>query len=307
MDDPSRTPRDSDRAALRDRIKRAVADGRISAADGDIRLRNVDAAHSLGELDLIVRDLDQLESVIAPASAYPAPAAGSPTRSRAWVPALVVALVLAVVGAGLGAVLLFRSSGDPQVATPLNDPLPLTASPSASPSADTTDPTAAPTADATVPAGDPAAAPYRLSAEGVRSFIRTYRERFGTTRTVSATFYGDYVVVQVPVGGGTRHAGWVYRESTGFTDFGGTSTNFPGSAVVDLRRLDVAALMTNLARARRVLHVENPDQAYVTIDYRPQFDPAPNVNIYVSNAYNESGYLATRLNGQVERAYPFGG
>ena len=296
MDDPGRAPRESDRGPLRDRIRRAVADGRISAADGDIRLRNVDAAHSLGELDLIVRDLDQLEAAIAPTSGLTVtsvPVAPG-DRSRAWVPALVAVLVLALVGAGVGAVLAFRSADEPRAAAPLNDPVPFTEE-------------ASPVTETPGTAEGPTRAPYRLSAEGVRAFVRTYRQRFGTTRTVSATFYGDYVVVQVPLGRGSRHSGWVYRASTGFADFGGTSTNFPGSAAVDLRRLDVAALMANLARARRVLHVENPDQAYVTIDYRPQFDPAPNVNIYVLNSFHESGYLATRLNGRVERAYPYGG
>ena len=298
MDDPGRQPRESDRSPLRDRIKRAVADGRISSADGDIRLRNVDSAQSSGELGLIVRDLDQLEATIAPtgspdASGYATPAktiaAAAGTPSRRWVPVLVAVIVLAVLGAAAGALLAFRSGGGTSAV--LSDPVPLTeeASPQPRP------PESAPAANAA----------YSLSAPGVRTFIATYQRRFGTTRTVSATFYGDYVVVQVPVG--KRHHGWVYRQTSGFTDFGGVSANFPGSSAVDLAKLDVSAMMSNLARAKRVLHVASANQAYVTIDYRPQFDPAPNVNIYLSNTYHESGYLATRLNGQVERAYPFAG
>lgn len=297
MDDAQRQPRDGDRNPVRDRIRRAVADGRIGQADADIRLRNVDSAHSIGDLDLIVRDLDQLEATIPPTSAgraTPTPAtsieAASGTQLRKFVPLLVVVLVLAVLGAGAGALLVFSSGGSPS-ATRLGDPVPLTAEVPASES---------PTASA-VPA-DPA---YSLSADGVRTFIATYRQRFGTTRTVSATFYGDYVVVQVPIAGTTRHSGWVYREDSGFTDFGGTTANFPGSAAVDLTKLDIRALFANLSRAKRVLRVADANQAYVNIDYRPQFDPAPNVNIYLTNKFNESGYLATRLNGQVERSYPF--
>ncbi|RNL77493.1 DUF1707 SHOCT-like domain-containing protein [Nocardioides marmorisolisilvae] len=308
MDDHSRTPKDSDRSPLRDRIKRAVADGRISTADGDIRLRNVDSAQSMGELGLIVRDLDQLESSIAPAPApvstgtasYATPAAtiaaAAVKPTRRWLAPVIAAVVLVIVGAA--GLLVFVSSGDPQAATPLNDPVPFTAS--VSPTTDTTDTTAPSTG------GKPPTA-YSLSADGVRTFIATYRQRFGTTRTVSATFYGDYVVVQVPVAGGKRHSGWVYRQASGFTDFGGTTANFPGSAVIDLKKLDVAAMMSNVARAKRVLHVQNATQNYVTIDYRPQFDPAPNVNIYLTNQYGEAGYLATRLDGKVERAYPFAG
>jgi hypothetical protein len=35
-------------------------------------------------------------------------------------------------------------------------------------------------------------------------------------------------------------------------------------------------------------------------------DEAPSVDIHVANEFNESGYLATTLDGTVEQAYPFG-
>jgi hypothetical protein len=284
-----------DRSALIARIQRAAAEGRISDVDRDLRIQNVRSAGSPAELELMARDLDLLETTIAPSGAgYASPAttieAASGSQVRKLVPVLIVVLVLAVLGAGAGALLVFSSSSSPS-ATRLGDPVPLTAqvSPSASP---TTDPS-------------PATPAYSLSADGVRRFMATYRQRFGTTRTVSATFYGEYVVVQVPVAGSKRHSGWVYRQSSGFTDFGGTTANFPGSAAVDLTKLDIAALFANVSRAKRVLHVADANQTYVIIDYRPQLDPAPNVNIYLTNKFNESGYLATRLNGQVERAYPY--
>jgi len=297
MDDPGRHPKDSDRSSLRDRIRRAVADGRISAADGDIRLRNVGSAQSVGELGLMTRELDQLEATIAPAppgSGVPAGVAvpagpRAPGPARRLLPVLVAVVVLGVVGAGVAGLLAFSSGDAPQ--TRLGDPVPITADvTSATPS----------------PESSPAGAAYSLSPEGVRRFLQTYRQRFGTTRVVSATFYGDYVVVQVPIAGTRRHSGWVYRPAGGFTDFGGAGANFPGSAAVDLSRLDVATLFANIARAKRVLHVAGSNQTYVNIDYRPAFDPAPNVNVYLSNRFHESGYLATRLDGRVERAYPFG-
>jgi hypothetical protein len=299
MDDGSGQPRDSDRKSIRDRIKRAVAEGRISAADGDIRLRNVDAAQSTGELGLIVRDLDQLESAIAPTpSAYATPAADIAAAARGtgrktWpVLVAVIGVVVALAGAiGVFALSPGNSGSSSSSGRELNEPVPIREDPSTS---------SAPTEKAS-----PAAPAYRLSAEGIRAFVQTYRQRFGTTRAVEATFYGDYVVVQVPIPGGKRHSGWVYRQASGFTDFGGEMANFPGSTVVDLSRLDIAALMTNIGRAKRVLNVEGASQTYVTIDYRPQFDPAPNVNIYLTNKFNESGYLATTLGGKVERAYPY--
>ena len=81
----------------------------------------------------------------------------------------------------------------------------------------------------------------------------------------------------------------------------------PGSAAVDTNKLDVPALMRNIATARRTLNVEDYSLTYVNIDDRPDFDDGPIVNIYVSNEFHESGYLATTLDGQVERAYPYSG
>ena len=107
--------------------------------------------------------------------------------------------------------------------------------------------------------------------------------------------------------GKARSTGWTYRQASGFTEFGGTRANFPGAATVDLARLDVAKMFANIARAKRTLNVEDGTPSHVNIDYRPQFDPAANVNIYLSNSFGESGYLATRLDGRVERAYPYGG
>lgn len=305
MDDQHRQPRDSDRNPVRDRIKRAVTDGRISSADGDIRLGNVASAQSMGELGLIVRDLDQLETTLpasSPAVAVPAAdisAAASGSSRRTWAVVIGVFVLIIAGAAGLGVFVLSDGGSSSPGTTQLGDPVPISESPI--PSAGPTDEPSA-QASPTTPESFPA---YRFSAEGIRTFLATYKQRFGTTKVVNATFYGDYVVVQVPIAGKNRHSGWVYRQASGFTDFGGVMANFPGSAVVDLAKLNVNALIANVSRAKRVLKVEDANQTYATIDYRPQFDPAPNVNIYLTNEFNESGYLATRLNGQVERSYPF--
>ena len=63
--------------------------------------------------------------------------------------------------------------------------------------------------------------------------------------------------------------------------------------------------MRNIARARARLNVENPTQTYVVVRFIPGADRRRNVNIYVGNKFNESGYLAIALAGRVERAFPF--
>ena len=63
--------------------------------------------------------------------------------------------------------------------------------------------------------------------------------------------------------------------------------------------------MRNIVRARRTLDVEAPAQAYVVLRYIRPGDARPSADIHVSNEFRESGYLATTLGGQVERAYPY--
>jgi hypothetical protein len=326
VDDPQRKPGKGDRVKLAARIMRAADQGRIAPADRDIRLENVASAESMGDLDLMARDLDQLEAALPEAGAV-APAT-APTTTPAATPAatpsagpspapladkvteqaigaakttvrsigVVTILILVLLAGGAGALTYFDSNGSDE-AKPgeLFEPEPIP-----------TGATEAPPGDEPVDEPSQASGRYALTADGVRAFIEEYRAKFGTTLVVSLTMYPDYAVVQVPQEGKRRHAGFLYRRDDGWQDFGGVSANFPGSDTVDLQSLDVPALMHNIGKARRTLNVEEISTTYVNIDYRPQSDEAPNVNIYVSNEYSESGYLATRLDGTVERAYPFG-
>ncbi|RNM17297.1 DUF1707 domain-containing protein [Nocardioides pocheonensis] len=319
MDDPHRTPGARDRDPLAARVRRAAEQGRITTADRDIRLANVAAAQSMAELDLIGRDLDQLEAAL-PASTTAAPpwvtapagpsgepvaeelaqasvqAARSTARSFGVVAALIV--VLALVGLGAR---YFSSSGSS------SSPGGELFSPAPAPTGDTgqqpghDSPSASPTGDTSAPAST-----YGLTGPGIRGFLADYQNRFGTTLATDLTLYDDYVVVQVPHGGPHRHAGYLFRPGPGWTDFGGVGADFPGAQPVDLTRLDVPALVRNVARARRTLKVENPTTTYVIVRQYAPSDAVPSVDIHVSNQYGESGYLATRLDGTVERAFPYG-
>ena len=296
-----------DREQLVARINRVHDEGRISTADRDIRLGNVRSAQSMAELDLMSRDLDQLETALPPAGATPAapystfdPKAGAQRDSMtvtATPRRMVLALSLVVVLVLIGVAALFvvgyrvsRSSDEGPTVSP-GAPTPASEEP-ATPSDDET------------PVDEPAAPSYSLSADGIRSFLATYRKKFGTSRVVDITFYGDYVIVNVPVPGKARQSGWLYRNGT-WTGFGGVRATFPGSEIVDTKRLDIPALTRNIARARRTLNVEKPAQAYVIIRFVSTFDKVPSVDIHVTNQFQESGYLATTLDGKVERAYPY--
>jgi hypothetical protein len=309
VDDGQGKPRDAERADLAARIRRVADQGRISAADRDIRLRNVESAQSRSELDLMARDLDQLETTIAPGAAAPVPASspqlGVPSTgvrvevNRRNVVIAVVFVVAAVTG--LGGLVAFSargSHGSSDSATVTDDGLLDPVAPSlASPSV--------PSPDSSGPSGTAAGSAYRLDVPGIRWFLDAYRTKFATTEVVDLTMYDDYVVVQVPQPGTHRHTGLLYRPANGWQDFGGVTADFPGSKPVDLTRLDVRALVRNIAKARESLNVDDVSQTYVIVDYRPDFDATANVDIHVANSFGESGYLATTLDGSVERAFPY--
>lgn len=318
MDDLQRQPADKDREQLESRIKRVHDEGRIGTADRDIRLANVRSAQSMTELDLMTRELDQLEATLAPATTQPSTQPGSGAtpaapwstfkpKSRAGLTsspgrtAVVIGLVVAfvVIIAAVVAVLGFIATGAEDEGSKATPGVP------AQPGSDDTDAPGDTDPGTTDPGDDPPAGPkYALTAAGMRGFLATYRQRFGTSRVVELTFYQDYVIVNVPVPGKARQEGWLYRQGT-WTGFGGIRATFPGAGVVDTNRLDIAALTRNIARARRTLNVEKPAQAYVIIRFIERVDTVPSVDIHVTNQYQESGYLATTLDGKVERAYPY--
>jgi hypothetical protein len=312
--DEQGTPSKSDREGLIERINRVAAAGRISTADRDIRLGNVASAQSRTELDLMSRDLDQLEASMpatpaaTPYAAFDPDAAASPFSGatvavtgsrRTWILTAVIAGVSLLLAGGLGLLSLIGhavSGSDPESAPTL----PPAQTDGASPT-DVDDPSAG-TSPGPLPPGS-----YSLTARGITGFLATYAKKFGTPRAVQLVLYPEYAVVDVPVAGGRgRQAGWLYRKDSGWTSFGGVRAVFPGSSTVDTRTLDVAALVRNIARARATLKVESPTQTYVVVHDIAGVDEVPSVDIHVANGFNESGYLATRLDGTVERAYPFG-
>jgi hypothetical protein len=315
VDDPHRKPGDKDREALAARIKHAADEGRIGAADRDIRLGNVSNAQSMAELDLMTRDLDQLEStlpVAPPAVAAPAGPAIPPVaeeiadkavgvaKSTARSFGVIAAVILAMVVVGAGATTFFASRGSDSGDVTLFEPEPI---PSDATDDPVDDPSSADPNDPPTTSG----AKYALTVAGIRSFLAGYRSKFDTTEVVDLVLYDEYVIVQVPIAGKNRHAGFLFRPSDGWQDFGGVRANFPGAQTVDVRKLDVQALVRNIARARRTLNVEDPSTTYAIVRHYGSADEVPSVDIHVANQYSESGYLATTLDGTVERAYPYGG
>ena len=311
MDDPQRRPGARDRDPLAAWIRHACEQGRIGEADRDIRLRNVASAQSRAELDLIARDLDELDVALPTTQPLPAwsepgssPAAEELTdlavqaakgTARSLAPVGVLVLVLALVGIGAS---VYVTSRPAQPQGGLVTPERVATDEAGQPSVGVSEPSDGSATSA--PAG-----PYALTGPGINAFLTGYQAQFGTTMVVDLTLYDGYAVVQVPGPGGHRHTGFLGRPQQVWTELGGVSADFPGARPVDLSRLDVAALTRNIRRARRTLNVESPTTTYVIVRQYAPGDAVPSVDIHVANEFDESGYLATSLDGTVERAYPY--
>ncbi len=313
MDDPQRQPKDTDRSQVAGRIKRAGDEGRISGADRDIRLGNVWTATSMSELDLMSRELDQLEAQPLPQAVTPEdkpwstfqPGKGdddededdsvgsttSTTTPGSRAATISVAIAIAVLAAAVALFLNFRGTDDD------------TGDVTANPGGQTEPGTGVPTAPGGQPGGK--ATKYTLSAPGIRGFLQTYQKRFNTTKVVDLTLFGDYAIVQVPVPGKARQSGWIYRNPAGFSDFGGVRAMSPGTQVVDTNQLAIPALMRNITRARKTLNVEEPAKPYVIVRAISGLDAGPRVNVYLTNDFQESGYLSTTLDGKVQQTHPY--
>ena len=117
------------------------------------------------------------------------------------------------------------------------------------------------------------------------------------------TLYDDYAIVGVPVTGKARRQGWLYRTGSGPT-FGGVRAVFPGAQPVDTSRLDVPALVRNIAGPKSSLNVEKPQGLRGRAVHPAGRTTAPRVDVHVSNEFGESGYLATTLAGQGRAGLP---
>lgn len=336
--DPQSRPRDGDRKRAVEEIDSAYAEGRITAADRSLRVANVEGASTLGELDMVVRDLKLDPGEVAPRMVPPPPAQPAPPPPPPAQPAqstlspqptlsnlppppadpgrgfrvtsedaaavgtsvakgfrigcLLIVGIIVLISAGasffIASIDIGGSSGSNSAS---EDPFPFPEN------------TLFPT-DATNPASP--AAPVdklALTVSGLRWFVGRYEAEFGTTRTLGVTIWADRASVDRSVQGGRRLERWSYDDGE-FQKFGAVTTNARGTKVVDLRRLGLKALVANIARAKRTLNVEKPETIYVIIEDSSLGD-GPEAHIYVSNKFNESGYLATTFGGRVVRSYPF--
>ena len=248
------------------------------------------SAQSRSELDLISRDLDQLEGALGtsqPAAPDPVPPRLRPRSGvlgwgaglvvsgsrRALVVAFVAVVVAVVAGGGFGLAGLFRhgdSSSTPRALPPART--------------EGVDASDAPCRGSVRRRRVVGSAEYGLTAKGLTGFLATYATRFGR-RAPSSWSLPTTPWWRSPSGAGrdARPGGSPVRRPAGRAS--GDDRGLPGQLHLDTRQIDVAALVRNLARPVPP-EGRAPQPDLLMVRYIATFDAAPSIDIYITNRFN---------------------
>ncbi|HEX7740319.1 MAG TPA: DUF1707 domain-containing protein [Marmoricola sp.] len=282
MTAPSTRARQADRDAVLGQLEAAYADGQLDRAEFDRRSDRALRARTLGDLGVLVADL---QSDGQPALRR-AGSASAPVSRR-----MIALAAVIVVAAGL----IVTKIADGHDDAPPSPPAAVQ-----QPAVDDAAP-AEKEELATAPLPEP------LSLQAFRAFRTAYRERFGTTKLYEPTFHanGD-VHFSVPYGpvGKNRIDPMFWSPKDGFDEWADPSTNVFDEGIVDLARVDLAALARNAVHARKYLNVENAT-VMITIERDPDLRPQVQVRFNASNSLDESGWMATTLSGRELASNPF--
>lgn len=152
------------------------------------------------------------------------------------------------------------------------------------------------------------APPNLVSGPGLAQFVAEYRERFGDTVADEVSLYPEFGDVERAVPGQpNRLVSYDYRG--GFNQSADLTTRPADTPTVDLGVLDTDAIGRVLAEAPAATRV--PDGAVTHMSYAvdnfPPHEGVPAVSVYVSNSFDESGWLLAGPTGDILRVWPFEG
>lgn len=333
--DPQEKAKSSDREAALDLVERAHAEGRIGSADRTIRKNNIATAATLGELEMITRDL--MAELTGPLVAEPAASGYDEPAVAAYDQPMTVhdqpMAVQPVASAGQDAsaaddhpaaaaydraasssyqlppqaymsrrVVVGTRSGAPVL-------LALVAALIGVAIAGSVFLTTVGLPDVEIGQPDPPVLvndEYDLDEEGFRWVLGRYRREFGSTMAQRTVFYDSYVIFDVPSEDGELHTTWIYRDGD-FTEMTAAQVTSADDVALDLKRVDFGALARNLQRAPGRLGVPDGTISHVIVAAGDPFEGQPTVSIYVSNTVGASGFMKTDLRGRALRTFPYGG
>lgn len=278
---PGTRARTADRRAARELLDLAYGEGQLTEDEHRAATALLAEAKTLGELADITVDLQGVRHT--PVAPHPP---GSGRSGRYF--AVLIAAALAV---AFGAFTLTGRETDSVASAP-------------APAA------VAPGAEEPAPPPEPLifAPPDLVTGAGLAQFITEYRERFGDTVADEVWLHPDHGDVERAVPGQpNRLASYDYRG--GFNQSGDLTTRPVDTPTVDLGGLDADAIGRVLIDAPALARV--PDGVVTHMSFAihrfPPYEGMQAVSVYVSNSFDESGWLLVGPAGDVLRVRPFGG
>jgi hypothetical protein len=268
---PGTRATDSDRNETCQALDSALGEGQLSMEEHRERVSAATNATTLGELQALVSDL-QIHQTPAELK--------SPSRRRIggrgiWIAA---AAVLVLLGLGIGWGMSSNGASPPQPADPGSSPT------------------------AATPSATPSPAPAQLqSAGGLTNLLTQIREKFGDTSGYQLLVYPDYAVIfrvdprndRRAVSYDFQNGGWIQIPA------GMIPTN---TAVADLGKFGVAAVVGALRDAPQTLKIADPKVTYLIIQGKPGGNL--DMSIYVGDTADHTGYIKIAPDGTVTAIYP---
>ncbi len=259
--------RTEDRALTCRALDTALADGQLSAQEHRTLVELTAEAETLGDLAGLTEDLQKpTEAPIDPR-----------TRVRPRAARLAGAVVVVAVIAAVGGYQLTHTS--------------------------------APPAPVAAPAGPAVAArvietPDLTTGAGFEHFRRLYQEKFGDTVVDELRLYPDDASIErTTVAQPNRVVDYRYRG--GFMASSAMTGREADKPIFDLAMVNASALGDLLSRAVSMLKVEGGAVSHIMMDI-DSITTVPTIAVYVSNEFNESGYLEVTPAGDLIHSYPFG-
>lgn len=281
---PGTRARTADRRAARDLLDRAYGEGQLTEDEYRAATELLAEATTLGDLADITADLQgPRHTPVAPRS----PDSGRSGRYFAVLTAAASAVAFGAFAFTSRDTDSAASTSPPAAVAPMpEEPAPATAEP------------------------EPLifAPPNLVTGAGIAQFVAEYRERFGDTVADEIWLHPDHGDVERAVPGQpNRLVSYDYRG--GFNQSDDLTTRPVDTPTVDLGALDTDAIGRVLIDAPALARVSDGVVTHMSLAIHrfPPYDGMPAVSIYVSNSFDESGWLLVDPAGDVLRVRPFEG
>ncbi|MGW7195322.1 serine/threonine-protein kinase [Streptomyces chryseus] len=138
-----------------------------------------------------------------------------------------------------------------------------------------------------------------LTPKSVREAITALKAETRTTKFFEFTVYEEYAIANVPVPGSrTKYDRFVYRNGYAAKEGPGGTVIGWDEVPIDISKADWDKLPALFRKADQELGIPEPTMRYVVLR-GPVFESVPTVNIYFTDEYSSSGYLAADFDGAV--------